>query len=103
MGKGLSCGMTVYVAPLLKSKSRLKYDQALAAGYPIATGVIEGACRHLINDRFDITGARWGLHGAEAILKLRSINSSEDFEAYWIFHRQCSSLRLYRDFNVGAE
>jgi len=43
----------------------LCYDQALAAGWPIATGVIEGACRHLIGDRLDITGARWGLDGAE--------------------------------------
>jgi hypothetical protein len=42
----------------LKNKSRLKYGEALAAGYPIASGVIEGACRHLINDRLDITGAR---------------------------------------------
>ena len=57
---------------LIKSKSRLHYDKALKAGYPIATGVIEGACRHLINDRLDITWARWCLNGAEAILKLRS-------------------------------
>lgn len=58
---------------LIKSKTRLCYDKALKAGYPIATGVIEGACRHLINDRLDMTGARWCLQGAEAILKLRSI------------------------------
>jgi hypothetical protein len=48
----------------------LRYDQALAAGWPIATGIIEGACRHLIADRLDISGARWGLDGAEAILTL---------------------------------
>jgi hypothetical protein len=52
----------------------LKYDEYLAAGLPIATGVIEGACRHLIKDRMDITGARWGLQSAEAILKLRSLH-----------------------------
>jgi hypothetical protein len=45
----------------------LRYDQALADGWPIATGVIEGACRHLIADRLDIGGARWGLDGAEAV------------------------------------
>jgi hypothetical protein len=69
---------------LLKNKSRLKYGEALAAGFPIASGVIEGACRHLINDRLDITGARWRLQGAESILKLRSLKSSGDFEGYCI-------------------
>jgi len=56
---------------LHNKKKYLNYPGALAAGWPIATGVIEGACRHLVKDRMDITGARWGLDGAEAILKLR--------------------------------
>ena len=75
----------------------------MAAGFPIATGVIEGACRHLINDRLDITGARWGLQCAEAILKLRSINSSGDFELYWIFYQQESKKRLYDAFGDASE
>ncbi len=50
----------------------LNYEAALTAGWPITTGVIEGACRHLVKDRMDITGARWSLPGAEAILKLRT-------------------------------
>jgi len=58
----------------------------LAAGLPIATGVIEGACRHLVKDRMDITGARWGLDQAEAILKLRSLKVSGHLEAYWAYH-----------------
>lgn len=66
----------------------LRYDRYLAAGYPIASGVIEGACRHLVQDRMDITGARWGLADAEAVLKLRSLRSSGDFDAYWSFHEQ---------------
>jgi|SRR5436309_8501290 len=45
----------------------------LAKGYPIATGVIEGACRYLVKDRMEITGARWGLEGGEAVLKLRAL------------------------------
>ncbi|MCH9692253.1 MAG: ISKra4 family transposase, partial [Gammaproteobacteria bacterium] len=45
-------------------------------------------CRHLINDRMDITGARWGLKTAEAVLKLRSLRSSGDFEQYWEYHKQ---------------
>lgn len=65
----------------------LHYDEYLAAGFPIATGVIEGACRHLIKDRMDVTGARWSLAGAEAVLKLRSLRSSGDFDAYWEFHQ----------------
>jgi hypothetical protein len=66
----------------------LRYDRYLAAGYPIASGVIEGACRHLVQDRMDITGARWGLADAEAVLKLRSLRASGDFDAYWRFHEQ---------------
>ena len=80
---------------LLKNKKRLAYDKALEQGFPIASGIIEGACRHLINDRLDITGARWGLDGGEAILKLRSIRSSGDFDSYWIFHKQQEKLRNY--------
>ncbi len=73
---------------LLKRKDMMRYDELLALGTPIATGVIEGACRHLINDRMDRTGACWGLATAEAVLRLRSLISSGDFEQYWIFHEQ---------------
>lgn len=71
----------------------LRYHDYLRAGLPIATGVIEGACRHLIADRMDITGARWGLQGAEAILRLRSLRSSGDFDDYWTFHEQQERAR----------
>jgi len=64
----------------------MKYAEALADGLPIATGVIEGACRYLVKDRMDITGARWSLTGAEAVLRLRAIRASGDFDAYWEFH-----------------
>lgn len=72
---------------LLKYRAFLRYDTYLAKGYPIATGVIEGACRHLICDRMDITGARWRLDRAEAVLKIRALRSSGDFESYWQFHK----------------
>lgn len=71
---------------LLAKRDYLNYPQALAAGWPIATGIIEGACRHLVKDRLDLTGARWGLQGAEAILKLRALRSNGDFQQYWTFH-----------------
>ncbi len=71
---------------LLNNRPYLRYDVFLAEGFPIATGVIEGACRHLVKDRMDLTGARWSLAGAEAILRLRSLRSSGDFDEYWPFH-----------------
>ena len=71
---------------LLRYKAYLRYDAYLAAGFPIATGVIEGACRHLVKDRMDITGARWSLAGAEAVLRLRALRASGDFDEYWRFH-----------------
>ncbi|GAA1376273.1 hypothetical protein GCM10009612_74250 [Streptomyces beijiangensis] len=65
---------------------QLHYDAALKAGWPIATGAGEGACRHLIADRLDITGAGWELDGAEAILQLRALITNGDFENYWCYH-----------------
>ena len=79
----------------------LDYPRALANGWPIATGVIEGACRHLVQDRMGITGARWGLQGAQAILWLRAINASGDTSAYWDYHitqeHQRNHLSHYQD------
>jgi hypothetical protein len=78
---------------LLKFRAYLHYESYLADGVPISTGVIEGACRHLIKDRMDITGARWSLEGAEAVLKLRSLRSSGDLDEYWIFHEGAADVR----------
>ncbi len=72
---------------LLKYRNYLRYDQYLQQGYPIATGVIEGTCRHLVNDRMDITGARWRLDRAEAVLRIRALRASGDFDEYWQFHK----------------
>jgi hypothetical protein len=71
---------------LVKNARWLHYDRALADGLPIATGVIEGACRHLVQDRMGRTGARWSLTGAEATLRLRALRASGDFDDYWQFH-----------------
>jgi hypothetical protein len=71
---------------LQNKQAWMDYPRALAEGWPIATGVIEGACRHLVQDRMGITGARWGLEGAQAILWLRAINASGDTSAYWDWH-----------------
>ena len=77
------------------NQERLQYDRALEHGLPIATGVIEGACRHLVKDRMDITGARWGLECAEAILKLRSLKVSGDLASYLTFHFAQEQKRNY--------
>jgi hypothetical protein len=88
---------------LLGYPGMLHYDKFLAEGLPIATGVIEGACRHLIKDRMDITGARWSLQGAEAILKLRSLQSSGDFDDYWAFHKSKSFERNHESRYINCE
>lgn len=71
---------------LVKHTRLLHYDRALADGLPIATGVIEGACRYLVKDRMGRTGARWSLLGAEAVLRLRALRASGHFDDYWQFH-----------------
>jgi hypothetical protein len=78
---------------LLNYKPYLHYDQYLKKGLPIATGVIEGACRYLVKDRMDRTGARWSLNGAEAVLRLRALRTCEDFDDYWRFHEEQEYLR----------
>lgn len=71
---------------LIRKRKLLNYAQALRQGYPIATGVVEGACRHLIARRMDVSGAPWSLAGAEAIVKLRALWMTGDFEQYWQYH-----------------
>ena len=77
-----------------RTRTRLMhYADALRDGLPIATGVIEGACRYLVKDRMDRTGARWSLTGAEAVLRLRALRASGDFDAYWPFHLERDNER----------
>jgi len=64
----------------------MRYADALRDGLPIATGVIEGTCRYLVKDRMERTGAFWSVEGAEAVLRLRALRASGDFDEYWHFH-----------------
>src|SRR4029453_10207026 len=82
-------------AGLSRGGAPLDYPPAVERGWPSATGVIEGACRHLVKDRMDLTGARWGLPGAEAILKLRALRSNGDFDQYWAPHLAREQQRLH--------
>jgi hypothetical protein len=81
---------------LVNNRQLLHYDRALRDGLPISTGVVEGACRYLVQDRMGKTGARWSLPGAEAVLKLRSLWANGDFEAYWAFHLDHEHERIHR-------
>ena len=73
----------------------MRYHEYLAAGFPIASGPVEGACKNLIRDRMERSGMRWTPAMAEAIVKLRSLYLSGDFDQYWSFHVAQDQLRLY--------
>jgi hypothetical protein len=73
----------------------VRYDEYLAQGWPIGTGVVEGACGHLVKDRMEQSGMRWTQEGAQAILDLRAVRVNDDWDAYQDFRRQQQHQRLY--------
>ena len=83
-------------------KDYMRYDEYLAAGYPIATGVVESACGHLVKDRMGIAGARWSLTGAESVLKLRCVKASGDWHKYQELRKTSERNRLYSKMLVDA-
>lgn len=78
----------------------MRYDQYLAAGYPIATGIIEGTCGSLIKDRADRSGSRWSSLGAQAVLNERAIKKNGDWESFWKYHMKTENKRLYGRFTI---
>ena len=74
---------------------RMRYDEYLAAGYPIASGVIEGACRHLVKDRMERAGMRWTIDGAQAMLDLRSTYINDQWAAFQTHRITTETARLY--------
>lgn len=78
------------------NRQYMKYDEYLAAGYPIGSGMAEGACRHVVKDRMELTGMRWTLPGAQSMLHLRAIYLNGDWEDYLDFYIQAEQARLYR-------
>jgi len=78
-----------------KRKTQMRYHEYLAAGYPIASGVIEGACRHYVKDRMERTGMSWKQAGAQAMLELRSVALNETWEEFQAFYRQRQTEQLY--------
>src|SRR5262249_7366967 len=73
----------------------MRYDEYLARGWPIGTGVVEGACGHLVKDRMEQGGMRWTKAGAQAVLDLRAVRLNGHGDCYWQFHRQQQHHRLY--------
>lgn len=77
------------------NRDRMAYGEYLAAGYPVATGVVEGTCRHLVKDRMELAGMHWTEEGAEAVLALRAIQINGHWDDFWRFHAQRDHARLY--------
>jgi hypothetical protein len=80
---------------LRRNQDRMHYDQYLERGWPIATGVIESACGHLVKDRCEGAGMRWNKSGADALLKLRAVQINEDWEGYHNFRRNRTFKRRF--------
>ena len=80
---------------LYRNRARMRYHQYLAHGWPIASGAVEGACKNLIKDRMERSGMRWTEGMAEAIVQLRAIYLSGDFDRYWSFHIEKDQQRLH--------
>lgn len=78
------------------NRQYMKYDEYLAAGYPIGSGMAEGACRHVVKDRLELTGMRWTLPGAQSMLHLRAVYLNGDWDDYLDFYIQAEQARLYR-------
>lgn len=73
----------------------MRYDHYLSMGWPIASGVIEGACRHFVKDRFELSGMRWTQDGAESLLRLRAVSINDDWDDYHDFRKQQRHQQLY--------
>ena len=82
---------------LENNREHMKYDEYLAAGYPIGSGVAEGACRHLVKDRMEQTGMRWTVEGAQAMLHVRALYLNDQWEEFLEFRVEQEQARLYEN------
>jgi hypothetical protein len=89
--KRLNAAITYYE----NNREHMKYDEYLAAGYPIGSGVAEGACRHLGKDRMEGTGIRWTVPGAQAMLHLRAVYLNGRWDEFIEYHVETEQDRLY--------
>ena len=77
------------------NQAHMRYDEYLAAGYPIASGVAEGACKHLVKDRMERAGMRWELEGAQATLSLRAVYLNDLWDDFIAYRVATEQMRLY--------
>lgn len=89
--------LTAVLTYLNNNRRYMRYDEYLAAGYPIGSGVVEGACRHLVKDRMERTGMRWRTPGAQAMLDLRAVYINGDWDDFQQFRITNERRRLYPD------
>jgi hypothetical protein len=87
---------------LHKNRQRMRYDEYLRQGYPIASGIIEGACRHLIKDRMERAGMHWTMAGAQAMLDVRSVWIGEHWLEFQQQRIERETERLYPHRNLVA-
>lgn len=80
---------------LKKNLACMRYDEYLAAGYPIASGVIEGACRHLVKDRMERAGMHWTPRGAQSMLDVRAIHVEGEWKAFQRHRIDLETRKLY--------
>ncbi|MBF5058545.1 ISKra4 family transposase [Candidatus Neptunochlamydia vexilliferae] len=83
---------------LENGKEHMRYDKYLVKGYPIGSGVVEGACKNLVKDRMEQSGMQWTINGAEAVLSMRSIQINGMANDYWRYHISKERERLYGSF-----
>jgi hypothetical protein len=83
------------ISYLSNNRAYMRYDVCLSQGYPIGSGVVEGACRHVVKDRMEGTGMRWCVTGAQAMLDLRAIHCNGDWEAFQTYRIKTDTARLY--------
>jgi len=84
-------------------RSSMRYDVCLTQGYPIGSGVVEGACRHVVKDRMEGTGMRWCIAGAQSMLHLWAIHLKGDWDAFQCYRIETATRELYpyRSFVCG--
>ncbi len=87
--------MEASIKYLENNRNNMRYDEYLANGYPIGSGVVEGICRYLIKDRMELTGMRWQTKGAQAMLDLRAVFLNDDWEKFQKSRIEENECKLY--------
>ena len=86
-----------------RNRDQMRYDVYLENGYPIASGAVEGTCRHLVKDRMERTGMRWRMNSAQAMLDLRAMRINHTWDAYFEYHIQQEQNRIYHELPTDIE